>query len=1276
MVGVGVLGLPLVWLMASAQPPADAAKGVDRPRAEASKPKGGEADAAVSAANADKDKRCDARCLLSQFAGLDGATPLGETLKRIQFLGYESVDFVVLLAPDPKDSAFSESFDSYISAAKIAVEAADYSSDRVFDPWHAEAPSADGGGAKPTESRPLYRDLPGALLFRRDVKDVKDVKGVGGAGGAMGEAGRHRELLVLLVVGETPTWGIQQKAFTNALDLVRDTCASAALLHMDGVCPLSGKEKEAFALRILGPSSSGAAESLRIGLTSWIEGNGGPATFARPPWRIEPWRIEMISGSASSRDNQRILQTELATRLAPIAFKFSATVRADDRLWNVVSGYLSDMGARPDQIALLIESNTDYGQDFKIEAAKVDPTKSEAKRDAVLNLPFPLHIAEARPHPRDTATGAADPVVLPTTIRDLYLSRGSAGPRSLSIDDQLTRSANERALTNILRTISSQDRRFVGILASDVLDTMFLAQQVRTWFPDVIVVVFTSDLLYLDDAVPFMDGVLVASTYPLADWTQQASFPFSGDRIRHMFPNEYAQGVYNAMLSLLEDKRPDDLTDPRDLADYGRPFSHPCTDRPPGTPCGLVVPPVWMSVVSQGAFWPLEARECKPDDHDVYTLRLKPLETNPDDKDRVAAWRLPPESGLGIFSVVFAVFAILTGVAYWRGLRIAEDANDQIYPPGQLLLRSAGFRHPRLHRFGRVSLFLLFALLGTVLLPFVCLEARLAWDGGETGDRVVSIATLGLLALAQFVICGLLLLSTWRCLRKEDEPLAEGTEVVVPAILALLMVGAGLWFLFSSFAGLRIGEFNPGDGAVRLVFLYFRERALSGGQSLIALSAMLAVAYLVWICGHLRMVRIHQSAKPLRDVKLLSSARGDEDKEGRDTSALLDQLGIQRLCNAAVTQAEKVNPTIAVRVVMAAFYLVVVTLVVPRLQFFEKTLPWGGVARFFPFAYVAIVGFLFWGCYSFVATWVALRRVLLVLVAHPIATAFRRIPPRLADVFRHPWSTAVKTVWDNHLIVLFNSAKALSAKMAADAVAANAANAANVATTGSIVARWIRTLSPATASSSMPDWLFETGATRDLEGFILALGSHELKIAKALYEGEPKRPSGIAVKPEDFEKLEAVSSVSLMRAGLPDDQQLWIRLWEEFLVLRLVAVIGYVRAQIYNVIGTVSIASVPILLVTTLYPFQGSRTFLLLVVALVAAVVATALTVFTQMNRNPVMSMIEGTAPGVVTWDRSYVMGLILHGAIPIATLVSVKFPAAGRSLRSVVDFLVRMANH
>jgi hypothetical protein len=146
------------------------------------------------------------------------------------------------------------------------------------------------------------------------------------------------------------------------------------------------------------------------------------------------------------------------------------------------------------------------------------------------------------------------------------------------------------------------------------------------------------------------------------------------------------------------------------------------------------------------------------------------------------------------------------------------------------------------------------------------------------------------------------------------------------------------------------------------------------------------------------------------------------------------------------------------------------------------------------------------------------------------------------------------------------------------------------------------------------------------------------------------------------DRLRATWGASVVRRIAPAPDQL-LDLWAEFIGLRMIAFVGYVRAHIYNGVGTVTAATLSLLWVTTMYPFQSSRVLLALALALVVMSVGVTVVVLTQMNRNEILSRIEGTEPGKVTWDFSFVTGLFIHGALPIAALISVKFPALGRSI-------------
>jgi len=95
---------------------------------------------------------------------------------------------------------------------------------------------------------------------------------------------------------------------------------------------------------------------------------------------------------------------------------------------------------------------------------------------------------------------------------------------------------------------------------------------------------------------------------------------------------------------------------------------------------------------------------------------------------------------------------------------------------------------------------------------------------------------------------------------------------------------------------------------------------------------------------------------------------------------------------------------------------------------------------------------------------------------------------------------------------------------------------------------------------------------------------------------------------------------------------------------------------------------------TTFYPLRENRFLLMLVLLLAGAAVAISAVVAVQMNRNYVLSRIAGTAAGQVTWDRSFVVKLLFHVAVPALTIVSVKFPEIGRSIADVLGPLSLIA--
>src|SRR5262249_48704146 len=88
-----------------------------------------------------------------------------------------------------------------------------------------------------TPMRPDYTREPGVMLFRQTH----------GGGG---------KLLLLFLVGETPTSGIHKAAFLNALDQIQRLLRDVPLK-----------------IRVLGPTFSGTAASLALSLRHWLQLN-------------------------------------------------------------------------------------------------------------------------------------------------------------------------------------------------------------------------------------------------------------------------------------------------------------------------------------------------------------------------------------------------------------------------------------------------------------------------------------------------------------------------------------------------------------------------------------------------------------------------------------------------------------------------------------------------------------------------------------------------------------------------------------------------------------------------------------------------------------------------------------------------------------------------------------------------------------------------------------------------------------------------------------------
>lgn len=434
--------------------------------------------------------RCEAFRVLGEFFGLapDAVDPLtlsGEAKER----GYDDLRFLVALVPMPPDPRLDHALD----AMQRGFAQSGWLVDRVWLPW-------TGKGAKGESAAP---DAPGLILFRRQWTDGT------------------RSLALVFVVGETPKAGIRKDAFREALSLIAELQPPEA-------------PEDSVLVKILGPSFSGSAESLRVALTSWKAEN-------RDAQGQPLLRFQAASGSATAAGLDQTFQ-EMEVR-------FCRTVLPDNVLHKLALPFLEQkMGWDLSRVALLTESDTAYGSGL-IQAEK-----------GLIVVPFPSHISELRNATQAEKEKAAAASSIPTSRRLVLgpdLTDSGAPPDLVPTFSQDTLSSNELMLQNLLETLAREGVRAVGIIATDPKDKLFLAEKVREIAPDTVLFTFDNDLLFAHPKhAKTLDGMLIFTSAPLftegAPWLA-GSLRGEEGRQRRQLTSELQQGDYEAVRYLLGD---------------------------------------------------------------------------------------------------------------------------------------------------------------------------------------------------------------------------------------------------------------------------------------------------------------------------------------------------------------------------------------------------------------------------------------------------------------------------------------------------------------------------------------------------------------------------------------------------------------------------------------------------------------------------------------------------------------------------------------------------
>ncbi len=904
------------------------------------------------------------------LAALDGVIHRGKDTAA-------SPRFIFATFPDPIESPSARSFDEYLAAVRSALESLGFSKFESWDPWFP----TDG---KAVEGQP-WRKYPGVVLFQNGYGDQWAV----------------------FLIGETPTRGIHNEALLRALGYWALT---------------DSPDREKGIIRILGPSNSGGSRSLANTAKKWIEDHRLAGVQ----------QLRIVTGSATGTNNAEVflslerelsgdgddlLSLEPVCRSAPPSIFFEATVNDDDSLQAFVADYLRDqLRIKQGETAILTESSSAYGQGF----AGGNGFGGEG-RPLVLRYPPYINSVRREYGKQTPGTGTANATL--DSEGDDDSSADLFSPHAA-----LSRTMADLSLARVIRAISEEHIRAVEIVALDPEDAAFLATKVREAFPAVVVVVLSSDALYLRPKYS-LDGLLVASTYPLSLRSQRTAFAFTGLDARLSFPSEQAEGVFNATLV---------LTDNDKLLDYGPPLRVQ-QDGPK--------PALWMSVVSNHEIWPVEVRtrEDVASKRQLASSHVHPGKLTPElSATPLEAWRPSWAIGFDGFTLGFALLSFVCAGYYVRARWLTPEPPPETAP---LIVRIVGRRRENETLRGlSVSLFL-FVL--STLWSFV---AIVDWGGGRRPSQ--SLAWFGLsdlvwpvtivtLAVVLSLCCDALIVWAWPLLgqlgarvgarvagsRRSSAPAADagheqrsrGGEGAVrgggtktspwrqqlrkkwPRIL--LSVGAGLvivglnwlfvrhWIEKCGFGGELV------DRAVdarcqRFILFFDRARFFGSGVSLLLTTIVLAVGYVVWYAAHLYKVWLTHSFEALRHQDMFP---GEEDTA---------RCAVGSELRKAFTDFESVNPSVNLWLVMS----VVFGLAFQRasaVPCFEKWQYRDLTALFF----AVFLTLLVFGAGRSFELWGRLRQLLRHTATTRVLGDCEKAPAELLGYLAWPWDPQVAQAW-------------------------------------------------------------------------------------------------------------------------------------------------------------------------------------------------------------------------------------------------------------------------
>lgn len=1118
-----------------------------------------------------------------------------------------SVEFVIATVPDPIDSHLAPSFDRAIDAIQRGLQSTGWMLDRFWIPWKRESESRwqltteDSLPTVVAKSAPsdVHRKLPGTLLFR----DPSD----------------ERRLFVVFLVGELPTRGVQRRALSEALEAIERT------EHFDQKHPCLFPARRS--IRLLGPYFSGSTESLINGLLAW---NSDRAT-----------RIRILSGSATVDSN--------ADKMRHACLDFKATVVPDLLLTYEFDTFLrGELNATPQDVAIFVEGGTTYGSaniNFnERESLKrltpgcgsggEDPDEPSMK-DWIgqfrprFTVDFPLHVAQLRAaYEKDEALRMGGQSRGPRHSLELALETGEHASSDIvhPLDGVATAGSADLTLGDSIETIRRERIRFVGIIASDPRDVLFLARRIREAGSDATLFTYGADILFTHpDYVRFLRGMLVVTPYPLFPGNQAVTR--TGWQ-RVSFAGSSEEGIYNAMRYFGGKK--DRLLDYRE-PDLGR------NDRPSR-------PPIWVTVVGRESFWPVRIAPRYWEGEDIvsrlalrYVLPSDPIQSPvprpaaPDQTDRPNVPH-PPGSAVALVLTEF----VLGLLAFWYWMARHRQ-------PSLAALRQPGFERRRLPEYvrryfsiwgdadgRRVNGAYVFLLMLIGSAAQAAMTITLVWTRPFLGERVLITALLWLGSAVFLALVAALLREAIRLARESVG--VKGWRLILAIGWALLAVTVSI---IAVAALLRYRVFLKSASSAQLFVFYSRVGDLTSAVSPVLPLGFFGAVLVLWAGCNL-------------DRAYFMEVRGasNESLDGATMTGLVEAEN--SICRILFDSWARFVFLVIPLVVFVPFYRIV-------RQPFDTVdgSYWGALLKgLFLISY----GVVAYSLTLFVGLWINLRQLLQRLSRHPLAPAFQRLPDSLAT---SPWKMwrAVPS-----LTTLHESVRQLRLL-------------ANLEPGGATDGLW----TSIRASADDAEAALEVVNQKTHLGFIATIPlqqavKEKLKTATSSILGSlqsvwntwPRTPYSGFDLPKDASKDASKDAESLLRLAMPNANSLWVHAAEEFVAIRVSSYIRYVFLQMKNLLSFSLIGFILGVAAAASYPFQPRRPVMALVWVVGTLSISAVGWVIVSIDRDRILSYIGKTPAGEVSLNHEFLTTATLYVVVPLLTLLATQFPGIGDFVYSV----------